>query len=140
MWIRQERKLLPEAQFPVVGDERRESAVEIGVRPRLSLDELYSEEKLKSLENSLDIERQKSLKAKISPCLNKGLHSVLSDCPQQVAIARPATDLSSVFVNAEAVEAVTRDFRESAGVEQPVVNNKVRPVIAQPAVGDRVAG
>ena len=38
----------------------------------LSLDELHAEEKLESIENSLGIERQKSLEAKISPILGIG--------------------------------------------------------------------
>ena len=38
----------------------------------LSLDELYVEAKLENIENSLIIERQKSLEPKISPCLDKG--------------------------------------------------------------------
>ncbi|EKU96571.1 hypothetical protein Lepto7375DRAFT_0036 [Leptolyngbya sp. PCC 7375] len=39
----------------------------------LSFDEIYTEEKLESIENSLGIECQDSLEPKISPCLDKGL-------------------------------------------------------------------
>ena len=37
----------------------------------LSLDKIHAEEKPESTENLLDIERQESLEAKISPCLDR---------------------------------------------------------------------